>query len=72
MTHLERFNQLKAKHPAGDYLVHDFVGWMCGTADRAENDASYRPSVLAELERFLASYEAEIIVGRSDATPNQP
>jgi hypothetical protein len=73
MTHLERFNDLKTKHPAGEYLIHEFLGWMCGTAARAEGDTSYRPSVLAEVERFLACHEAEILVRKpeSDPTPTR-
>lgn len=69
MTHLERFQDLKTKHPSGEYLVHDFLGWMTGTAARAQSDPSYRPSVLAEVERFLASYEAEVIVGTPKSDP---
>ena len=70
MTHLERFNDIKTRHPQGEYLAELFVGWMTGTAARAEGDPSYRPSVLAEVERFLACHEAEIIVATpmSDAT----
>ena len=68
MTHLERFNAIQNHQPG---LAHQFVGWMTGTAARAERDPSHRPSVLAEVERFLASYEAEILVGKpkSDAIP---
>ena len=73
MTHLERFNDLKTKHPSGEYLIHEFLGWMTGTAARAEGDTTYRPTVLAEVERFLATHEAEVIVAtpKSDPTPTR-
>lgn len=72
MTHLERFQDLKTRHPQGEHLASIFLGWMCGTAARAERDPSHRPSVLAEVERFLACHEAEILVTncKSDPTPN--
>lgn len=74
MTHLERFKDLESRHPQGEYLHALFVGWMTGTAARAEGDPTYRPSVLAEVERFLATHEAEIIVAtpKSDPTSDQP
>lgn len=69
MTHLERLKELEKNHPEGEHLACQFIGWMCGTAARAEGDPSYRPSVLAEVERFLASYEAEVIVGTPKSDP---
>lgn len=54
LTQLERFDTLKARHP---HLALDFVGWFCGTAARAERDPTHRPTVAAEVERFLAHYE---------------
>lgn len=62
-TQLERFNELKPHHP---HLASEFVGWMTGTAARAEADPSYRPTVLAEVERFLAHYAT---TANSSSTP---
>ncbi len=69
MTHLERFNDIKSRHPQGEYLAELFVGWMTGTASRAEFAPPYRPTVLAEVERFLACHEAEILVGKPESEP---
>jgi hypothetical protein len=73
MTHLERFDDIKTRHPQGEHLHQLFVGWMTGTAARAERDPTYRPSVLAEVERFLAHHEAEIIVSKPESdSPSLP
>lgn len=69
MTHLERLKELEKTHPEGQHLDRQFIGWMTGTAARAERDPSYRPSVLAEVERFLAHHEAEIIVATPKSDP---
>jgi hypothetical protein len=59
--YLERFHALRARHPDGDNLIHQFLGWFCGSGNAERlNPAVPARTVADELERFFAVYEAEI------------
>ena len=59
--YLDRFHALRSRHPDGENLIHQFLGWFCGSGNAERlNPAVPARTVAVELDRFFAVYEAEI------------
>lgn len=56
-TYLERFKALEATQRSPELFVHEFLGWICTSAERQRSGEAEHITTQEDVERFLAAHE---------------